>query len=321
MSELRPPIDRISALFRAGRQAARRRGFTLVELLVGMTILAILVLLLGQMLSQVSGAWSMAESNKERLQNMRAISDFIDQELQAALLPINRTGTNSLQFVVNSPAIPAAYRNRDAIFWQTPLASDQTLGEIAEVGYFVKWDQQTPKLCRFIVNPGKTVSGVAVSDSNFLIYTNPSDWLSQGIIDAVAPANLANNYQGLFAENVVGLWVQCLDFTGKPITQDAGGTPFLSNGFDSRRGYKYTDSNGVAVTKQLPAVVNLSFAMIDARSATKITASIKDAISTLAAGSANAQEFVTGAQANPAFRSVSQGLRYYQTSIYLQNSK
>jgi prepilin-type N-terminal cleavage/methylation domain-containing protein len=298
-----------------------RAGFTLLELLVSMTIVTLLVVLLGQMLSRVSGAWSMAESNKERLQNMRAISDVIKKEMQAALLPVNPAATANLQFVANPPSIPAAYRNRDAVFWQTPLASDQTLGDVAEVGYYIKWDQQVAKLCRFFVNPGKTVSGVAVSDSNFLIYSEPSNWLSQDTINAVAPADLANHYQGLFAENVLGLWVQFLDPNGEPITQDANGAPFDSNGFDSRRGYTYRDSNGNSVTRHLPAVVNLSFAMIDARSAQRITPSLKETITSLVTSSTTAEVFVSGAQTNPALHSISPGLRYYQTEIYLQNSK
>jgi len=282
-----------------------------------MSIIALLVVLLGQMLSQVSGAWTIAESNKERLQNMRAISDFIGKELQSALLPVNRTGTNSLQFVVNDATIPATYRSRDAIFWQTPLAADQTLGEVAEVGYFVKWDKdQPPKLCRFFVNPGKMVSGIATSDTNFLIYSKPTSWLSQGTIDAVAPADLPNMYQGLFAENVVGLWVQCMDSSGVPITKDAKGIDFTSNGFDSRRGYM--DSG---VPRQLPAVVNLSFAMLDSRSVKRINPDLQKAIATLVSSSSNAQSFVVSVQTQPAFQLIRAGVRSYQTTVYLQNSK
>ncbi|XHR28464.1 MAG: type II secretion system protein J [Chthoniobacteraceae bacterium] len=294
----------------------RWKGFTLIELLVGMGILAMLVVLLGQMLAQVEGAWSTAESNKERLQNMRAISDFIANELQAALLPVNRTGTNSLQFVVNDATIPSAYQNRDAIFWQTPLASDQTLGDVAEVGYFVKWDGLTPKLCRFFVSSGKTTSGIVSSNTNFLIYSKPSKWLSQTTIDAVAPANQANSYEGMFAENVLGFWVQCLDSTGVQITSDTNGAAFSNDTFDSRRGY--TDSG---VTRQLPAIVNLSFAIIDSRSAKKITASLQSELSSLVTSSSNAQSFVTSVQKQSKFQAISQGIRSWQTAVYIQNSK
>lgn len=287
-----------------------------------MTILVLLVMLMGQMLSHVGNTYGMAESNKERLQNMRAISDFIASELQTALLPINRTGTNSLQFVVNSSSVPSAYQSRDSLFWQTPLASDQTLGDVAEVGYFVKWgttssNQPIAMLCRFFVNPGTSVNGVVTPNSNFQIYTNPAAWLSQQILDAETPATEASGYQGLFAENVLGLWVQCLDSAGNPITQDASGKAFASNSFDSRRGY--VDVSG---TSYLPAVVDVSFAMIDAKSAKKMTASLKSSIVALVTSSPNAQSFVNSVNAgNSGLQVLRPGLRCFHRSIYLQNSK
>ena len=322
------------------RATRERAGFTLVELLVSMTIVALLVVFLGQMIGQATNTWTRGEGNKERLQNVRAVTDFIGNELSAALLPVNRTDTNNLQLIVNSTALTAAtYNNHDTIFWQTPLATEQTLGDVAETGYFVQWDTShtgnpRAQLCRFFCNPtlSNGTGGSAGSNPSFLIYSKPTAWLTNAVVAAVAPANQANSYQGLFAENVVGLWTQCLDPNGVQITKDAGGGTFVSGGqtgFDSRRGYQYTDNSlspAVLTTKAvcaLPAAIDLSLVMLDSESAARIGAAQKQEIVNLYANPAvtNGDTFVTQALTDATLRPVRSGLRSYHVRIFLQNSK
>jgi hypothetical protein len=293
-----------------------------------MAILVMLVAMLGQMANQAGKAWTRGESNKESLQNMRGITDFIGNELQAALQPICQPATNSLQFIVNPTSITSKNYNRDTIFWQAPLAADQTLGDVAEVGYFVTWNTTNPsnptsQLCRFFVNPG----AATVSNTNFQIYSNPTAWLSDSIVTAVAPANKQNFYQGLFAENVLGLWVQCLDPYGQPIAKKADGTPFTSPSYDSRLGYSYTTPANGTVTNPacaLPAAVDISVVMLDSQSAMRIGGQQQTAINTILTSGANcpnASAFVTQAATVSTLRPIYSGLRSYQTRVYLQNSK
>lgn len=313
--------------------ATRPAGFTLVEILVSLTLLTIIVLLLGQMLGTAGRAWNSIEANKERLQNVRAISEFICAEMRTALLPVNRQSQSSLQFVVDPPCTSGSLGNRDAVFWQVSLASNQTLGDVAEVGYFVQWNTDHPKnptsqLCRFFVNPA---TSDYTPDPHFLIGSAPSAWLTEEIIKDVAPASRARSYNGLFAENVMGLWVQCLDSEGQPITKAYDGTPFGGHAFDSRLGYlksdgtkteDYTDASG---NKQplcaLPSMVDLGFIMLDSNSAAKIGPAQQAAIQTLTAASTDTEGFLQGAQAAPELKAIRSGLRPYQTRIYLQNSK
>jgi len=247
------------------------------------------------------------------------------------LLPINVTSTNGLEFVVNPQnlSLSPTYQSRDAIFWQTPLASDQSLGDVAEVGYFVQWiartqgAQQTPNLCRYFVNAGISGASGTTANPSFLIYSNPGAWLSgSGAISTIAPANQVNGYQGLFAEDVLGLWVQCLNTNGSQITQDANGNSLAtthSYSFDSRVGYM--DPSSSTVPRHLPAAVNLGFAMIDDRSEKKVTSSLMNSILALVTTSTNASSFVSAAQANSIYRPIVPGLRSYQTTILLQNSR
>jgi hypothetical protein len=304
-----------------------------------MFVLTIIVVLMARMVNQAVSAWSMGESNMNRLQNLRAVTDFIGNELQAALLPIAQTGTNSLQLVVNpTTAITSGNYNRDTIFWQTPLATDQTLGDVAEIGYFVKWDTTKPanprsELCRFFVNPGS----VTTSNSNFLIYSSPTAWLSDSIIQSVAPATMISSYQGLFAENVIGLWLQCLDPYGQPITLDGTGNTYVPSGayknyidniYDSRRGYTYTepDNNQKIINPPcaLPAGLNISLVMLDSQSANRVTVAQQQAINAILQSGTNcssASAFVSQAFTSASLQPIRSSLRYFQTRIYLQNSK
>ena len=282
-----------------GSSTVSRQAFSLVELLVAMAVLSLIVVILAQMINHVTGAWQRGEANKEKLQNIRALADFMGSELQAAMLPINRPSQTSLQFLINPSSVTTTNRNHDALFWQMPLATDSSQGDVAEVGYFVKWDTTTtpanPRslLCRYYVSPTDT--------ANYLIYSAPTAWVSDTLIGTVAPASATNNYQGLFAKNVLGLWVTPLNSAGALIA-----TPF-----DSRSG------------PSLPAMIDLGLVMIDARMASRITPSMKTTITSLvtAAAATNAQSFYTTALASPGLQAIRSGLHYYQTRINLMNSQ
>jgi hypothetical protein len=282
---------------------------------------------MSQMLFTIEAAWTMGEARKERMQNARAISDFIGNELRASLLPVARTNVSGLQFVVNPTAIGSTtYNNHDAIFWQVPLATDQTLGDIAEVGYFVQWDTTNPanphsQLCRFFVNPGTGTT----PNPYFLIYSNPLAWLSASTLKSVAPADQANSYQGLFAENVLGLWTRCLDSYGNPIIYNGSGVAFKGATFDSRQGYSYrsppTGPLVSVVACALPPVVEVSVVTIDSRAAARIGPTQKAAISSLVASSSDANSFVKAAMSSSDLISLRSSIYPYQTRIFLPASR
>ncbi len=309
------------AVLRISRHPFGKCAFSLIEVLVSMVVLLLMVVLLHGILSGASGAWKLGEANKDRMQNARTISDFIANELESALLPLNRTSTNSLQLVVNPPGISTQISHRDSIFWQSPLAVDQVLGDVAEIGYFVRWDTQTnpqnPRavLCRFFVNltSRDPATGAITANPNFLISSQPNTWLSDTLLDRVAPANATNNYLGLFAENVIGMWVRCLDSGGQVIT--ASGTTF-----NSRTGY--TDSLlGARAACALPTMIDLSLVLIDARSAIRVGPAEMAAITGLVDTSTNADAFVDAALQNSALASFGPAFRAHHVRIHLRNSQ
>ncbi len=189
------------------------RGFTLVELMVATAVLSLMVLMLMDVLNRTSSAWTLGQAQTERRQSARSVADVIARELQPALMPVDSADQSSLQFLLNPTTIPTNLRNPDALFWQAPIASDRGYGDVAEVGYFLKWDTTSrnnphPLFCRFFVNP--------TDQDNYLILKSPTAWLTPDVLNKVTPANNqgTNAYAGLFAENVIGFWVRAYDKNG-----------------------------------------------------------------------------------------------------------
>ena len=323
---------------RASPGIESRRGFTLIEVLVSVTILLAIVGMLSVVFNEISRAWQKGEGRGERRRSARSLADFIAAELQGALLPVEtvgKAGQGNLQLLINPPSsqVPDDFRNADAAFWQAPIAVETSLGEVAGVGYFVKWMKTDaapvprPVLCRFFVNPSaQSSSGAFTKNPDFKIYdpTNPDSWLNKSLLDGVAPADKAHGYVGLFAENVIGLWLRCTGLDGVE----------LPKAFDSRKGYpltvKYADASGNQQTKierrYLPASVTVSIAQLDSRLAVRMDP-VWESVRKLSrdTGVRDAADFVdrmqTEAKSNAALRPLLGGLRTYTTQIQLINGR
>ncbi|XHR31063.1 MAG: type II secretion system protein J [Chthoniobacteraceae bacterium] len=304
------------------RVGTRQPGFSLIEVLVATTILTLIVAMLGGVVSTVGASLRTATGRSECGLSARAIADYIQTDLKAALLPLNTSDTANLQFILNSSAIPDKYKIGDALFWQAPVANDTTFGDIAEVGYFVKWvtddrSKPVPILCRFFVEPADSSS-----TSNYKIYQDPAAWLNQTTVDAAAPGTVDQNYTGLFAENVVAIWFRCLDGQGKAY---AGRT------FDSRNSIADSDGN----VRRLPSSVQVSFVLLDSRASARLTAASQTILVAMANtvgdeidATANAdgtlspaERFVSKALSDSSLRSISGGLKSHTTTVSLVNAR
>lgn len=310
-----------------------------------MSVLAILVLMLTTIFDQASRAWANSEGNAERRRNSRALADYIAGELRAALVPVDQRSqlNGNLRFLINPPSGYEEYRYADAIFWHAPLATETTYGDVASVGYFVRWDEKSeqddgglepprPVLARYFVNPSIVSSGGTVKPNpDFKIFTEPDNWVSASMIELIAPAVKgrrndppANRYRGLFADNVLGLWARSyrLDGTELPRT------------FDSRDGYKaiFNSTNTQGFNQQwpeqryLPARVQISLLQIDSKTANRLEpivdllksvtkdTSILDAAQCL-------ENLRAQSEFNPSLRSLVKGLRVYTADVQLENAR
>jgi len=295
-----------------------RGGFTLVEILVASGVLGILLISLAEVASTVADTWSSGYDRSQRRQHGRAIVDFIGRDLRSAALPVHRTvqsGRADLQFILNPTGLSAGLKNPHALFWQAPVATDTSQGALAQLGYFVHWDGNHPMLCRMFINPGST--DYLVYDANKI-----GTWMNEGIADAATPTT-QNGWVGLFAENVIGFWIRCLDPNGQPILQ-AGSTAL----YDSRTAYSSTVGQ-VTTSYPAPALpfsVEVSIVTVDSRTAGKFDADTRTAIMSLVndAATLNAAAFIQALRSKtatqPKLLPVLRGAVPHQMRVYLENA-
>lgn len=256
-------------------------AFSLLEIVVATAILALIVVVLAALSSHATRIWTATDAQNQRRATGRTLIQFIARDLEMATLagsyPASGNNAANLQFVASDPTlIPAELLNPHAAFWQAPIAADRTRGDIAEIGYFVRWDTVSEpgtakaQLCRFLVDPSDT--------KNYLIYSNqtngnPASWLQTSILDQVAPATAAEDYRGWFADNVIAFWFRCLDSQGRPILKTASGHALNGGyGFDSGQGYENPTTGRKHAAPALPASVEIALVTVDSRTARRISA-------------------------------------------------
>ena len=249
------------ARFHIDLQGSRQRtaAFSLVEILTAMAILSMIVFTLATLANVAGNIWEQGENQNQHRQRARAVLDVLSRELRSAMLGVAEFPSNpadpaapvdkTLQLIINPP-VSSSYRNRDSIFWQAPIATDTAQGDLAEIGYFIRWTGKQASLCRFFVNP---------SDPDYQIYQNPNGWLSDGLIEKIAPADKAHQYRGLFLENVIGLWV-----TPRSFRSDGTVAP-AQDGSDTHR----YDSRATT-PNALPSVVEVSLVLLDSSTAKQL---------------------------------------------------
>lgn len=291
-------------------------GFTLVELLVSTAVLGLLLVFLAQVANVVAKTWGDSQGRAERRQQGRALVDFIARDLRGAALPVS-TGTPgsapNLQFVLNPATVAARDCNPSALFWQAPVGTTTTVGDMAVLGYFVRWDDSAPTpraaLCRLFLNPG---------DPNHRIYLPGfvDSWVDSEVLDAAAPGTRASSYRGLFAENVIGFWAKCLDVKGNVVSNVA------NNGFSSRLDYSGRDGIDAVVTHKAPALptsMEVSIVLLDSRAASRVTSPMQQALAQAVKNSGDADSCIRELQANAFFKPIVQGATAHKLRVYLEN--
>lgn len=315
------------------------QGFTLVELLVATAVLSLLLLVLGQFSSMLGNTLALGYGRAERRQDGRALIDFIGQEMRAAALPVDRmveAGRPGLQMVVNPGSVTDKFCHPHAVFWQAPLANDTSLGNMAVLGYFVRWlpsaGGNPPKanLCRLFINPTQPGGGnTPVPNPNYRIYTRENDWITDAILNEAAPADDPSGYLGLFADDVIAFFVRCLDESGEVIKQGGGET------FNSRLGYsgKFKNEAGSWAVRSiagpaLPHSVEISMVILDTRSALQLNDALAQRIQDIAANLGNdldtntspAEKMARQLQGDNTMRRIVQGMSTQSMRIYMENS-
>ncbi|MFV0338412.1 MAG: hypothetical protein ACK5LK_09255 [Chthoniobacterales bacterium] len=186
------------------------RAFSLIEILVSTAVLALLLVLLLQALSQMGKVGQSVRADASRVDNVGVAFDMMRRDFSNTLLSFSPTNTNSLQFLLNptisqggSPTI----QNPNSIFLQAAVADNTNQGDIAEVGYFIrlKTSENPPQaqLCRLQIDP---------NNSDYKIGVTPT-WIDDATLNQNAAAS-PPEYNGLLVDDAIGLWIRAIDKNG-----------------------------------------------------------------------------------------------------------
>ncbi len=276
----RAPSNHKRAGSRSTHNVSSLSAFSLVELLVSMTVFLILMVMLLTITGQVQGIWS---SSRNRIDVAQAVRGFFLQsqrELTAALSASPRLvgqfqlpESSRWQFVQN-PIIPLGIRlpHTDSIFFQTGT-TDTPRGNVSAVGYFVNRDRQLIRLFTpmdidtrfqelgpdpaYILNESWTETQSPDLDD----YNPAPNWLNPPLFPATSfdprvDGNVSKAVSVL-AEGIAGFWIRCYDVEGRPIPFDLVAP---SGGANDRVKF---DSNYPPTLRRLPGSLEITLALFE----------------------------------------------------------
>lgn len=208
--------------FRSGFRSSP--GFTLVELLVSMTVLSILILMLFSFFNQATSAWQGCEKKIDTFREARAALFYLRRDLQ------NMQAGGCIAFYINPPTTtlafsgsPAPASSADMIFFISMVARDgqdstKNKSDLCAIGYYVAYTRATDaanslgggayNLHRYfkssddawVDNPATPTTGLLPA------FTNPANPIFQA-------ATATRNGDEIIARNVI-------DFHIKPYRSD-----------------------------------------------------------------------------------------------------
>ena len=218
----------------------------------------------------MSSFWQLGIAHNERRSSALSAFSRMARDLRFAALPGNPASTN-LQLIINPPNLGSDYKLPQAAFWQAPVAGDRSRGNMALVGYFVQWVDETngsPAIwfpssagwwripttrCKSLRISSRTPSWPATRRRR-RSRTTPGNWRKRAwSLDAAA------------------------DQQQKPISRDSKSEPFANGEFDSSKGYAVSFTNAVTTrfATALPASLEVALVAVDARTAKRLTGAEK----------------------------------------------
>ncbi|XHR30547.1 MAG: prepilin-type N-terminal cleavage/methylation domain-containing protein [Chthoniobacteraceae bacterium] len=243
----------------------RKRGFTLLEVLVASAILMLMVVLLASAIGTALATVRRSNSKIDQFAATRAGFDSLTAILSQATLntywdydnpttPTNYIRKSDLHFLITNTTGDGG----QSVFFQAPLArsgSTIPLGVLNAVGYWVEFGDDTWKPGHVIINRPRyrLIQGIQPTES-LAIFTNTTATWINGIKSIPTPAfPLADNVIALI------LWPR------RPTAQDSAGTELTAD-------YTYDSRTGTDIQKaQLPPSVQVTMIVIDEASAIRIT--------------------------------------------------
>lgn len=256
-------------------------GFTILEMLVAMSIFILLLVVFTGITNMVYKGWETAKRQTEISQNARAILTLIEQDLTPALI------SKEMQFGQNPPLsgkLPSGQNivtNGDSLFWYAPTTASPQPGYLstAQFGWYLS-TQSDPQGQGSLYNINRLCRRISITDPAFVLpgtadTPNRVYWFN-GLYTATGEASLAQNAR-VVSNTVLGFWVECLDKNGNvipPRSYNAGVPRFNSaerfqsapagQTFEGNKTFQYTGASTLQAN-QLPSAVRISIMITDER--------------------------------------------------------
>lgn len=208
------------------RKNFRKEAFSILEMLVAVSVFSGLLLLLSSVVAVVTDAWVKSEQTIQTNQRARAALELFTREVTPAVVDTR------MQFIV-APGedldVVSAHNiapNSPAAFWMAPLG---TGGELRCVGYYLYRNEELKhfRLKRIYIREnnedGYFPKLVDLANArNVGMRTDPvtSKWFTANWEKEAFDDNSAGNQKVIVstvADGVIAFWVQCLDLLGNPI--------------------------------------------------------------------------------------------------------
>lgn len=324
---------------RGGRKpqtrAAALHAFTILELLVAMSVLLIILLIIFSITQQTGNAWKSTNSKIEAFQRARAAFEAITQNLGQATLntyydyqyendiPKRYYRKSDLHFLSGKSQVTDQVGH--SVFFQTPAGytSDdpnyQGMDTLLNAcGYFVKYDKDTtipPFLATLPNKPAdkyryrlyqflQPSQNLSVYESTSGVYESTSDkkWFTN-------PLSSTNPPTQQIADNIVTLLIIPKNPQGTDLSTDFE--------YDSRGWDPLSGTPQPTASNQLPPVVEVIMVAIDENSANRICTSTSAPFTASSSGSVD--QILTDLEKNLNDRHLN--FRVFRTTVALRNSK
>jgi len=305
-------------------------GFTILEVLVATAVLAMLLVIILQVVSQTSTTLRQVTGKVDSFQSARAAFDIVNQKLSQATL--------NTYWDYDSPTSPTKYGRKSdlhflivksgetnsGIYFQAPLeransTDNEVTGVLNACGYFVSFGTDNAFKPAHVSTPMdrfRLMQAVQPTEK-FSVFTSAnSTWVTPLHEVPTVPSEVQDKIARPIADNIIALVAWPKLSKG----EDSAGTTISSAfSYDSR-------TTGTIQSAQLPPVVGLTMIAIDEASAARLGGDLQPTIAGILAGKfADANNFLgdTGdlATVGKALAAAHINYQVFSSAIPLRESK
>jgi len=251
-----------------------KTAFSLVELLVAMSVLVVITVVLVSIVGQIATAWVSTQSRVESFRNGRAVLEFMGRDLRSLVPPQTRQSSYGIevlgksfpprasilrpafQFIQDagdpaqglSPMLTNTWTqatNSSSWFGQARL-QNTSRGDVSIVGYYLARSTSGDRyeLRRLLVSPA-TTNG---TNPDYKLFSSNAAYQDFASVIPIETNNYPDSPSWLYlgtpafeknssalSDNVIAFWIRCLDRGGNPI-------PWLMNQNTQSRPFKFNSS-------------------------------------------------------------------------------